>query len=171
MKIESKYNLGDIVYTVQKTQVFEDCTVCDGEGTVDVQVKEGYYRVFCPNCKGHKTVATTTDKLWVILEKVFVGIGLASPIAEAKYEIQEIIANERGISYKVRLYNEDANLSRFTRDRLTKTISEELLFLSKVEAQAYCDKMNQQEEDVVEDEEPTEDEVIEDTEEEVGENV
>lgn len=156
MKIESKYSLGDIVYTVQKTQVYENCTVCDGEGTVDVQVKEGYYKVFCPNCKGHKTVVTTTNRIWVILEKVFVGIGMASPIAEAKYEIKEVIVKEDGISYKVVLYNEGANLSRFTKDRLTKTISEELLFLSKVEAQAYCDKMNQQEEDVVEDEEPTE---------------
>lgn len=143
MKFEARYNLGDIVYTVQKSILYSECPMCEGEGRVMAQVKEEPFRVTCPKCKGYKKVAQSEEGVWNILDKVFVGIGLASPIVEAKFEIKQIIVTEGGISYKVAVCNPDSNLSRFTIDRLSRVISEEKVFGSREEAQAFCDKMNE----------------------------
>ena len=142
MKFETKCKLGDTVYTIQKAHIYTECSLCKGVGVVLAEIEKGEYSVTCPKCRGSKRIAISDEPLWSVREEVSLGISSSSPKIEAVYKVKQIIVSEIGIFYKIALVGEGANLSRFSIDRLSRTVDEAEVFTSKEEAIEYCNKMN-----------------------------
>ena len=62
MEITTKYNLGDIVYPIWKSDIYSyiPCEACAGKDTVILLDGKSY---ICPNCNGHPK-HTITGILW-----------------------------------------------------------------------------------------------------------
>lgn len=56
MKIETKFNVGDIVYVCKNNSTYEEepCKICEGTGNVTLKGKS----FCCPECKGNKFTYT-----------------------------------------------------------------------------------------------------------------
>ncbi len=60
MQIETKFNVGDIVYVCKNHSIFEEeqCKICDGEGIITLKGKS----FCCPECHGNKFTYTKQVK-------------------------------------------------------------------------------------------------------------
>ncbi len=60
MQIETKFNVGDIVYVCKNHSIFEEeqCKICDGEGSITLKGKS----FCCPECHGNKFTYTKQVK-------------------------------------------------------------------------------------------------------------
>lgn len=68
--IKNKFEVGELVYSIESVPMESTCDVCSGEGTI--QCKEKTFR--CPQCKGEKTISSSKFKMWrVIPEKLKIG--------------------------------------------------------------------------------------------------
>lgn len=144
MKIETRFNLGDIVYRIHKEFLYEVCPLCNGEKTIEAELGQKSFKITCPECKGYGKVTTTENPIWTVKEVVYTGIGSLAPQVEAEYYVKEIIVREEGIFLKLDLTNQDKRLNRYGIERLRVTIRETEAFLSKEEAQECCDRLNGQ---------------------------
>lgn len=144
MIFKSKFEFGDIVYTIEKRYEYETCTLCEGEGKVEAVLDENLYKFRCPKCNGSKKNPSPTP-IWKVKETEHCGFSSLSPKVEAKYTIKEIIISENETILVVYIVDEDNLLSPFDTRRLKRKVKETMAFHSKEEAQEYCDKLNQQE--------------------------
>jgi len=113
--IDAKFDVGDKVYTVVNREYWErtKCLACEGTGKV-LLLDNTYYA--CPNCNGHKTVATSKRTVWDYID------------AES---IDGIMIKKCNNKYK------------YSYDIYCEMFEEEDLFLSDGDAQAECNKRNE----------------------------
>ena len=129
MQITTKFNLGQTVYPIRSCpkQVVTTCSTCGGSGRVTI-VNKGYK---CPECYGTGTKTHTEPQKWQVVDTAISKIGSVSVELYTKYH-QKI--NENQIRYMLEatgvgggtLWNEDD------------------LFATLEEAQAECDRRNNQ---------------------------
>lgn len=145
MKIETKFNLGDIVYRIYREFLYEVCPLCNGEKTIEAELGGKPFKIICPECKGYGKVTTTENPIWAIKEVVYTSISSLSPQVKAEYCVKEIIVTEEGTFLKLELTDQDKRLNRYGIERFSVKVKETEAFSSKEEAQEYCDKLNQEE--------------------------
>lgn len=144
MKVETRFNLGDIVYRIHKEFLYETCSICNGNKVIDAELGGKPFKITCPECKGYGKVTTTENPIWTVKEVVYTGIGFLAPQVKAEYYVKEIIVREEGIFLKLDLTNQDKKLNRYGIERLRVTIRETEAFLLKEEAQECCNRLNGQ---------------------------
>lgn len=145
MIFETKFNIGDIVYIIEKAFILNDCPLCNTMGEIETPIEGEQYEIRCPKCNGRGRIKTTDIPIWVVKEYTSVSISSIVPQVEAKYIVDEILISEGSVIYKLKLANEDDNLSAYEVNKFKKTISEEYIFATKEEAQQFCDLANIQE--------------------------
>lgn len=146
MIFETKFNIGDIVYIIEKAFILNDCPLCNTMGEIETPIEGEQYEIRCPKCNGRGRIKTTDVPIWVVKEYTSVSISSIVPQVEARYIVDEILISEGSVIYKLKLANEDGNLSAYEVNKFKKTISEEYIFATKEEAQQFCDLANVQEE-------------------------
>jgi hypothetical protein len=128
MKIETKFNLGDVVYGISKRtqQVKHTCGACNGAGKVELNGKS----FTCPECWGRGHTTTTEPMAWRVSTDLFPSIiGRVEAIRYAENELKD---NDNATRYMV----VSTGIGSGT------LWSEESLFSSLEEAQAVCDAHN-----------------------------
>ena len=76
MKIETKFNVGDVVYVCKNNSTYEEeqCKICEGTGNVTLKGKS----FCCPECKGNKFTHTKRVKRFIpeirTIRKVIVSV-------------------------------------------------------------------------------------------------
>ena len=121
MKIETKFNVGDVVYVCQNNSTYEEeqCKICEGTGNVALKGKT----FCCPECKGNKF--TYTKKVTRFITEV--------------RAIRKVI---------VSISNNNGNIQVHTRyETNTKhhgSIAEykNIIFVTKEEAEYRCKELN-----------------------------
>jgi DnaJ-class molecular chaperone len=130
MKIETKFNLGDVVYGISKRtqQVKHTCGACNGLGKVELNGKS----FTCPECWGRGHTETTEPMAWRIDTDLFPSkVGRVQATEYAKKYLKN---HDRGTTYMV----ESTGIGSGSIWR------EESLFSSLEEAQAACDAQNRE---------------------------
>lgn len=120
MKIETKYNIGDLVYPIrnQQNKVHVVCPMCLDKGNITVN---NFTRI-CPECYGqrqYKWLPTQWDVMYVD----------ASRIGKVKVEI---FAETKETTYMIEATGIGSG----------SIWDEDTLFLTSEEAQEECDKRN-----------------------------
>lgn len=116
-----KFDIGEEVYLIDwKVSVsIAICGTCEGSGRAKALIKDKLYSVECPCCKGTKEVKTY-NKVW-------------HPIKH-KFEVEYIeVGDKRGERYWIG-----------SKDYDKLCFSEKALFSSLEEAQAECDRLNEE---------------------------
>ncbi|MCK9544590.1 MAG: hypothetical protein M0R03_21425 [Novosphingobium sp.] len=127
MKIETKFNLDDIVYslTKSKNRIKKTCVLCKGSGEVTI---ENTNRIIsCPDCYGHGYHVEDAGEMWIIHSKSGGKIG--------KVEV-ELYSEEYERENKVKYMIDSTGVGSGT------VWYEENIFKTKKEAQKECDKRN-----------------------------
>lgn len=122
MQIKTKYNLDDLVYPIelQYEKVFTPCKICDARGHIYLSNGE---KIVCPKCYGDKGKTEWLSKKWQVQYEFISQIGnIKIDLYSNKSETHYMIAST-GVGS----------------GRLWK---EELLFLTKEEAETECKKRN-----------------------------
>lgn len=67
MNIETKFNVGDVVYVCKNNSTYEKepCKICDGIGNVTLKEKS----FCCPECKGNKFTYTKKVNRFITEER------------------------------------------------------------------------------------------------------
>jgi hypothetical protein len=133
MKIETKFNLGDVVYGISKRihQVKHTCGACNGAGKVELNDKS----FTCPECWGRGYTTTTEPMAWRVATDLFPStIGRVGVVRYAKNYLKD---NDNETRYMVSSTGVGSG----------SLWSEESLFSSLEEAQAVCDDHNMKEEE------------------------
>ena len=85
MKIETKYNIGDIIYYPEPYFSDVPCPICEGSGEIEY-IKGDYTKeILCPCCEGDKVQDHS----------------IISHIYTKKGKIREIVITEDGMNYKI----------------------------------------------------------------------
>jgi len=95
MQINTKYNLGDIVYPIWESEINEkfDCKACEGTGKVTMLDNKVYK---CPNCNGNVTYNVTGFR-WepriecIMIDNVFIS---TSSELDENYIMYQSISSE-----------------------------------------------------------------------------
>lgn len=107
MKIETKFNVGDVVYVCKNNSTYEKepCKICEGTGNITLKGKS----FCCPECKGNKFTHTKKITRFIpkmrAIEKVVVSISNSNGNIQAytRYETKsnrhESIAEYRNIMF------------------------------------------------------------------------
>ena len=146
MIFETKFNLNDTVYIIEKSFIFKVCPLCGGVGKLETLVAGEQYEIKCPKCNGVGRIRTTDEPLWVVKDYESVSISSAVPQVQAEYQVDEILITDVGMIYKLKLTNKEGKLSPYEINKFKRTISEDYIFATKEEAQQFCDLANIQEE-------------------------
>ena len=146
MIFETKFNIGDTVYIIEKAFVFNVCPLCGGVSKIDASIAGEQYEIRCPKCKGQGRIKTTDKPIWVVQETVSVSISSSTPQAVAEYIVDEQLITDSGIILKLKLKNSSGAISPYEVNKFKRTISEIYAFATREEAQQFCDLANIQEE-------------------------
>ena len=142
MKINTKFDIGQTVYTYEAKRVFnKSCSFCNGKGKVICESNDGKLTspVDCPECNGtgytrtKDGLAWSTKDIYRIKNEYVAGNRI---ISDCDLIVKSINITEDFISYVF-----DIDLSGYN-----KTIEESKLFATEEECQAWCDKMNEMQE-------------------------
>lgn len=143
MIFESRFELGDVVYTIDKRYAKIPCSLCKGVGDVEAIFEGKPYTFHCPKCKGLKYVSAPSP-IWMVREVEHSGISPLSPTVEAEYVIKGFFISEEDIELIATVTNKGNVLRKSDADRIKKRIKETMAFSSKEEAQKRCDELNRQ---------------------------
>lgn len=121
MDINTKFNVGDVVYEIAFTakEIEEKCLACNGEKTILLPNGKKYG---CPACYGDGKKVVRTEKKWYILDG---DEYYSRPIGEIRVEVK----------------GKDVEIN-YLRKKTGSLIKEERCFKTKEEAQAECDRLN-----------------------------
>lgn len=123
MKIETKFDVGEIVYVIEKEEQqdkYVPCSICNGNKIIKIENKP---ELKCPYCSGYGNKLISYSGLFKIIEKdTFI-----SAVYIYVYEEKQTVFN-----YRVESYGNQ--------------IPENKLFKTKEEAQLECDRLNKLEE-------------------------
>lgn len=143
MKLESKFDLNDTVYTITRTSVpkTKTCTGCEGAGVIEL--KNGN-KSGCPECHGRKIVLVPQPVQFNV-QLVPLTIGLVR--VQAKNLFQEGIFDNIGY-YKEGLTEFETEYMCYETGIGSGTVwNEENLFATQEEAQAEADRLNKKEQE------------------------
>ena len=136
MKIETKFDFGDRVYCIKQDheQVLEKCSFCAGIGSINGA--DGT-RKLCPECYGRKGKIVYKRKKWLIRNVLTIG--------QIKAEIQCAHDGEVSIFDNYGSQEEKRKIKYMAYETgigSGSVYDEELLFATREQAQAECDKRN-----------------------------
>ena len=141
MKLESKYDFNDTVWSIRfgSKQIFTPCDFCSGSGRIEGANKESRA---CPACYGHKGKSKTVGTEWFILTEGPLTVGqirVVSNCAFAGYRDMMGVSNYGPQQAKAKV-----EYMCFETGIGSGSIHyEDLLWPSKEEAQAECDRRNE----------------------------
>lgn len=144
MIFETKFNIGDTVYIIEKSIIFETCVLCGGKGEIETPIAGEQYEIRCPKCNGTGSIRTTEEPIWTVKEWVSVSYSSVVPQVKCEYYVEEITITEVGTILKLRLTNSEGKLSPYEVNKFKRTISEDYAFATKEEAQEFCNLANTQ---------------------------
>ena len=119
MKIETKFDVGDKVYVVEKEEQqhkYIPCSVCDGRKTIKIENKP---EMICLYCDGFGKYLTSHEGLFKIVEEETI----VSAVYIYIYPKQEVVFEYRIDSYGYH-------------------VKEKVMFKTKELAQEECDRLN-----------------------------
>lgn len=72
MKVETKFNVGDVVYVCKNNSTYEEeqCKICEGTGSVTIKGKS----FCCPECKGNKFTYTKMVKRFISEKRTIIKV-------------------------------------------------------------------------------------------------
>ena len=128
MEIETKFNLGDVVYGISKRykQVKHTCGACNGVGSVELNGKS----FTCPECWGRGYTETTEPMAWRVATDLFPST--IGRVEVSRYDKKYLKDNDNETKYMVASTGVGSG----------SLWDEESLFSSFEEAQVACDAHN-----------------------------
>jgi hypothetical protein len=129
MKLECKYELGQLLYAITSTTyyVWEPCVICDGEGYI-YNPKE--VKFLCPKCCGNKGSNKYGDRRYVQSHSGYVG-KIAVELLDRPY-VEDTSYRSTMVTYMLD-----------TSGVISGTLwGEDNLFATSDDAQKECDKRN-----------------------------
>lgn len=123
MKIETKFNVGDIVYVCKNNSSFEkeQCKICDGAGIITLKGKS----FCCPQCNGNKFTRTKKVR-WFIPER---------------RTIRKVITSVSENNGNIQIYTRYETKTHGNRDRCVAEYKN-IMFSTKEEAEYRCKELN-----------------------------
>lgn len=127
MLLKSRYDIGQSVWVAQQQYepVRNACKLCHGKGMVQIVGSEKL--AVCPECKGRGYFDGGAIYRWVL--------GIHSVVGQIN--IKAVKTPKKGIITTVEYMLRDSGIGSGS------IWKEDQLFLTKEEAEAYCDKMNE----------------------------
>ena len=139
MKIETKYNFGDTVYSFQIAQkkIWGDCDFCSGKGIITGDNNNTHT---CPNCYGKGGIYTWEEKKYTVGESMTIGEIRTQSRAKYKSDYSDFdnYGNQTA-KYEETYMCYETGIGSGTLhpgDKLFKTVAD---------AQIECDKLNKKE--------------------------
>lgn len=126
MKIETKFNIGDEVVSINRTLIRSEkmCPLCKGEGKF-VGIHNSDFFIDCPKCNGRGVVGEYGGSQWTVVGKDEVKRIHTSSFSEPKFNV---------IDYDL--------------DKTFGSAYERNLFYTVKEAQEECDRRNKEEDGI-----------------------
>lgn len=123
MQIETKFNVGDIVYVCKNnsTKDMETCKICDGKGAITVKDES----FCCPKCHGKKLPYTKKVKKFV----------------PEKRTIRKVIVSVSENNGNIQIYTRYETKTHGNRDRSVADYKN-IMFATKEEAEYRCKELN-----------------------------
>lgn len=144
MRLESKFEIGDIIYTYDVRHVLnKNCGFCEGQGKVECvgKINEEILFAKCPKCNGTGNVPSKKGGSWS---------------SKKEYYVQEVYPVTRMRSEKVKFkivkIEWNGEVVRYICDMLINgkswskiiSIEETKAYKTREECQAWCEEMNAQ---------------------------
>ncbi len=123
MKIETKFNVGDVVYVCKNNSTYEEeqCKICEGTGVVILKGES----FCCPQCKGNKL--TRTKKV--------------ARFIPVKRTIRKVIVSVSENNGNSQIYTRYETKTHGNRDRSVAEYKN-IMFVTKEEAEYRCKELN-----------------------------
>jgi len=137
MKIETKFNINDKVYSIkqERRKEWQPCVVCVSKG--EVMLGDKQWRP-CPECYGKKGKYVYFDLEWQVLNPVTIG--------KVEAEVQNITPDDEfahiGHFEEGKTVQQNEYMAYETGIGSGTIWKEDILFASLEEAQTECDKRN-----------------------------
>lgn len=137
MRIETKYNLNDIVYTIVKIKKIErtTCSICKGKGTICISdmITFGSKTFTCPECYGNKGYDKVVGEEWKV--------GDSFKIRKIGVEV---------LHFSIQDSNSKDICIHYMADRSGTMHYEDTIFATPLDAQAECYKRNNEVKEITE---------------------
>ena len=114
MEIKTKYNIGDMIYYLERKRIAEQCPTCEGAGRINVTKGVLGWNIKCPDCNGKKKLHQVIH--YDVVSGIIRGITTKS-------------VNQSTIKY-------------ILKNGMHK--NESALFVTMEEAEAHCRELNEQ---------------------------